>query len=139
MLIEPTYWLRTNQIDEGIVTLERAFAVEPRADVAFSYGNALVSRSKGKDLEISIQVLTGIDLSSVVPPMRHGICCRPVPERDRAASDSGIDPLLAWLSCPQPRRIQESGNFTGEFSGSPVEQDHTFKLSNNKIASLEIR
>jgi tetratricopeptide (TPR) repeat protein len=63
----------TNQIDEGIVTLERAFAVEPRADVAFSYGNALFSRSKGKDLEISIQVLTGIDLSSVVPPMRHGI------------------------------------------------------------------
>jgi uncharacterized protein (TIGR02246 family) len=27
----------------------------------------------------------------------------------------------------------------GEFPGSPVELDHIFKLSNNKIASLEIR
>src|SRR6266436_4882237 len=28
---------------------------------------------------------------------------------------------------------------TGEFPGSPVELDYIFKLSNNKIASLEIR
>ena len=28
---------------------------------------------------------------------------------------------------------------TGEFPGTPVELDHTFKLSNNKIVSLEIR
>jgi len=28
---------------------------------------------------------------------------------------------------------------TGEFPGSPVELDHIFRLSNNKIASLEIR
>ena len=28
---------------------------------------------------------------------------------------------------------------TGEFPGSPVELDHIFELSNNKIASLEIR
>src|SRR5882724_5473433 len=28
---------------------------------------------------------------------------------------------------------------TGGFPGSPVELDHIFKLSNNKIASLEIR
>ena len=28
---------------------------------------------------------------------------------------------------------------TGEFPGSPVELGHIFKLSNNKIASLEIR
>ena len=28
---------------------------------------------------------------------------------------------------------------TGEFPGNPVELDHIFKLSNNKIASLEIR
>ena len=27
----------------------------------------------------------------------------------------------------------------GEFPGSPVELDHIFKLSNNKIAALEIR
>jgi hypothetical protein len=28
---------------------------------------------------------------------------------------------------------------TGKFPGSPVELDHIFKLSNDKIASLEIR
>ena len=28
---------------------------------------------------------------------------------------------------------------TGKFPGSPVELDHVFKLSNNKIVSLEIR
>ena len=28
---------------------------------------------------------------------------------------------------------------TGEFPGSPVELDHIFKFSNNKIVSLEIR
>src|SRR5579864_5882978 len=28
---------------------------------------------------------------------------------------------------------------TGKFPGSPVELDHIFKLSNNKIVSLEIR
>jgi len=28
---------------------------------------------------------------------------------------------------------------TGEFPGSPVELDHIFKLSKNKIVSLEIR
>lgn len=61
------------QIDEGIVTMERAFAIEPRADVGFSYGNALFNRAKGKDLEIATQVLKGIDLASVVPQMRHGI------------------------------------------------------------------
>ena len=28
---------------------------------------------------------------------------------------------------------------TGEFPGGPVELDHIFKLSNDKIVSLEIR
>lgn len=62
-----------DQIDEGVTTMERAFAVEPRADVAFNYGNALFNRAKGKDLEIATQVLKSIDLASVVPQMRHGI------------------------------------------------------------------
>src|SRR5260221_8988180 len=31
------------------------------------------------------------------------------------------------------------GRLTGELPGSPIELDHIFKLSNNKIASLEIR
>ena len=46
----------------------------------------------------------------------------------------------------QPINVQTHGDkvtvrarLTGEFPGSPVELDHIFKLSNDKIASLEIR
>jgi uncharacterized protein (TIGR02246 family) len=46
----------------------------------------------------------------------------------------------------QTIKVQVNGNdvtvrarLTGEFPGSPVELDYIFKLSNNKIASLEIR
>ena len=46
----------------------------------------------------------------------------------------------------QPTKAQRHGDkvtvrvrLTGEFPGSPVELDHIFRLSNNKIASLEIR
>src|SRR3984893_3309648 len=35
--------------------------------------------------------------------------------------------------------VTVSARLPGEFSGSPVELDHIFKLSNDKISSLEIR
>jgi tetratricopeptide (TPR) repeat protein len=57
---------------EGISTLERAFAIEPRADIAFLYGKALFARSSGNDLKASVAVLSGIDLRTVVPMARHG-------------------------------------------------------------------
>lgn len=36
-------------IGESISSLERAYAIEPRADVALDYGRALLSRSTGTD------------------------------------------------------------------------------------------
>src|SRR5260370_42559673 len=36
-------------------------------------------------------------------------------------------------------KVTVRARLTGEFPGSPVELDHIFKLSNDKIASLEIR
>ena len=36
-------------------------------------------------------------------------------------------------------KVTVRARLTGEFPGSPVELDNLFKLSNNKIASLEIR
>ena len=36
-------------------------------------------------------------------------------------------------------KVTVRARVTGEFPGSPVELDHIFKLSNDKIASLEIR
>jgi tetratricopeptide (TPR) repeat protein len=67
-----------NQIDDGIASLERAYAVDPRADVAFNYGNALFNRSKNKDLEIAAEVLTGIEMATVVPMMRHAVAVQTV-------------------------------------------------------------
>src|ERR1700682_2957421 len=39
----------------------------------------------------------------------------------------------------QGGKVNVRVRLTGEFPGSPVELDHIFKLSNDKIASLEIR
>jgi len=39
----------------------------------------------------------------------------------------------------QGDKVNVRVRLTGEFPGSPVELDHIFKLSNDKIASLEIR
>ena len=39
----------------------------------------------------------------------------------------------------QGDKVTVRARLTGEFPGSPVELDHIFKLSNDKIASLEIR
>ena len=36
-------------------------------------------------------------------------------------------------------RVTVRAKLTGQFPGSPIELDHIFKLSNGKIASLEIR
>jgi ketosteroid isomerase-like protein len=36
-------------------------------------------------------------------------------------------------------KVTVRARLTGEFPGSPVELDHIFRLSNDKIASLEIR
>jgi ketosteroid isomerase-like protein len=39
----------------------------------------------------------------------------------------------------QGDKVTVRARITGEFPGSPVELDHIFELSNDKIASLEIR
>jgi len=57
-------------LGEGIVSLRRAFSIEPRADIAFHYGKALFERSKENDLQMSVQVLAAIDLSSLWSDIR---------------------------------------------------------------------
>jgi tetratricopeptide (TPR) repeat protein len=59
-------------IGESISSLKKAYALEPRADVAHDYGRALLSRSTGDDLKAAISSLTGIDLKTVFPMFRHG-------------------------------------------------------------------
>src|SRR5216683_7466999 len=72
----------------------------------------------------------------------------------RGGDYSGRDAIRQWKQAADEKyryvlqmvNAQTHGNdvtvrarLTGEFPGSPVELDHIFKLSNNKIASLEIR
>jgi tetratricopeptide (TPR) repeat protein len=54
-----------NQINEGISSLDKAYQLDPRADVAFMYGRALFIRGNGIDLETAAKVLCGIDLERV--------------------------------------------------------------------------
>jgi tetratricopeptide (TPR) repeat protein/transcription elongation GreA/GreB family factor len=65
-------------LGESVSNLERAYAIDPRADVALDYGRALLSRSVGDDLKTSINVLTGIDLKTVFPMFRHGFAIQTV-------------------------------------------------------------
>ena len=68
--------------------------------------------------------------------------------------DSGRDSIRQWKQAADAKyryvlqtvNVQKFGDLvtvrarlTGEFPGSPVELDHIFKLSKNKIVSLEIR
>jgi uncharacterized protein (TIGR02246 family) len=73
---------------------------------------------------------------------------------DEGQEHRGHDSIRKWKQAAdvkyryvlQTIKVQADGDdvtvcalLTGEFPGSPVELDHIFKLSNKKIASLEIR
>lgn len=124
-----------DQIDDGIVTMERAYAVEPRADVAFNYGNALFNRAKGKDHEIAIQVLKSIDLTSIVPQMRHGIALLTV---RTFIKTSDWDPADQYLDEIENRLTPESIlSFRGflAYSRGESKRAETFALDAQKALS----
>jgi ketosteroid isomerase-like protein len=58
----------------------------------------------------------------------------------KQAADAKYRYVLEMISA-QTRgdKVIVRARLTGKFPGSPVELDHVFKLSNDKIASLEIR
>lgn len=73
---------------------------------------------------------------------------------DEGADYRGRDSILQWKRSAdakyrytmKPLSADANGNevtvrarLTGDFPGSPVELNHIFRLSNDKIASLEIR
>src|SRR6266853_131956 len=73
---------------------------------------------------------------------------------DGSVYDEGRDSIRQWKQevdtkyryLLQPINVQTHGDkvtvrarLTGEFPGIPIELDHIFSLSNDKIASLEIR
>jgi hypothetical protein len=57
-----------------------------------------------------------------------------------AAADAKYNYILAPLGVrAKENKVTVRARFTGDFPGSPIDLDHIFTLSNNKIASLEIR
>ncbi len=63
--------LEKDQFEDAAKTLERLYASDRRADIAFFYGNALLATNKDANVELAFDVLTGIDMATVNPQMRH--------------------------------------------------------------------
>ncbi len=115
----------SDQIGEGIASLEHAFAVEPRADVAFSYGNALFTRAKSGDLEIAIEVLTGIDLTSVIPVMRPAIATLALrsllKKKEWDKAKLYLDRIGSQIS---PESLASLYGYLAHYQGTPQEAEH---------------
>jgi tetratricopeptide (TPR) repeat protein len=71
LLVQSHVQMEKDQFEDAAKTLERLYASDRRADIAFSYGNALLATNKDADVELAFDVLTGIDMATVNPQMRH--------------------------------------------------------------------
>ena len=61
-------------------------------------------------------------------------------QRWKAAADAKYSYVLVPLGVHSDgNKVTVRARLTGDFPGSPVELDHVFTLSNDEIASLEIR
>ena len=132
-----------DQIGEGIASLERAFAVEPRADVAFNYGNALFTRAKGSDLEIAIEVLTGIDLTGVIPAMRPAIATQALrsllKKKNWDKAGLYLDRIESQLS---PESLASLRGFLAHYQGLPQEAErHALQAQSllSAVSSIEVK
>jgi tetratricopeptide (TPR) repeat protein len=71
LLAQAHVQMEKDQFEDAIKTLEGAYAFDQRADIAFSYSNALLATNKDSNVELAVEVLTGIDMATVNPQMRN--------------------------------------------------------------------
>lgn len=71
LLVQAHVQIEKDQFEDAVKTLERAYAFDQRADIAFSYGNALLATNKDANVELAVRVLTGMDMATVNPQMRN--------------------------------------------------------------------
>ena len=113
-----------DQIGEAIGALERAYAIESRADVAFSYGNALFTRSRGNDLDVAVKVLVAIDLTTVVPNMRPAIATQTlrslIKREDWKEGYSYLDRSEAYLAA---ETVSSLRGYLAHYQGVPEEAE----------------
>jgi tetratricopeptide (TPR) repeat protein len=133
----------TAQPDAGIASLERAYSVEDHAEVAFNYGNALLTRSKDKDLEIAIEVLTAVDLSTVVPMMRHPVATQTLralmKKQDWARGHQYLDSVSGLI---EPDSEAVLRGLLAHYEGLPKEAEHyalKCQSSLSSSSSLELK
>ena len=100
-------------------------------------GAACFAAEEAKDADALSRCFTD---DGIVHDEGQDYCGREAIRKWKQAADTKYRYVL------EPINAQEHGDkvtvrarLTGEFPGSPVELDHIFRLSNDKIASLEIR
>ncbi len=71
LLAQAHVQIEKDQFEDAVKTLERLYVLDRRADIAFSYGNALLATNKDAKVELAVDVLTGIDMATVNPQMRN--------------------------------------------------------------------
>lgn len=113
-----------DQIGEGIGALERAYAIEPRADVAFSYGSALFSRARGNDLDLAVKILLAIDLTTVMPTMRPAIATQTlrslIKKEDWKEGSSYLDRSESYLAA---ETVSSLRGYLAHYQGLPEEAE----------------
>jgi hypothetical protein len=128
---------------ESILSLERAYAIDPRADIALHYGRALLSRSIGDDLKTSIDVLTGIDLKTVFPMFRHGFAIQTVQailrDKDCERARDYIDSIGGFLVPESMSLLRGLVAFAGGDSEAAERQAVTTKSLLNPSTDIEIK
>jgi tetratricopeptide (TPR) repeat protein len=126
-----------DQIGEAIGALERAYAIESRADVAFSYGNALFTRSRGNDLDVAVKVLVAIDLTTVVPNMRSAIATQTlrslIKREDWKEGYSYLDRSEAYLAA---ETVSSLRGYLAHYQGVPEEAERCALEAQSLLSSV---
>ena len=107
--------LEKDQFEDAVKTLERLYAFDRRADIAFSYGNALLATNKDANVEIAVDVLTGIDMATVNLQMRNTLAFTTV---RAAVKIQRWDRIREFLTSMEPHVAAESVEALAGFCGS---------------------
>jgi tetratricopeptide (TPR) repeat protein len=132
-----------SQPEAGIALLERAYAVGNDAEVALFYGNALLTRSRDKDLDIAVEVLTGIDLGTVVPLMRHSVALQTLralmEKRDWGRGSQYLDSASQYLEADSEAALRGT---LAHYQGLQQDAEEYARRSRSRLSassSLELK
>ncbi len=110
----------SNKVDQGIVTLEKAFRANARADIAFMYGRALLSKGRVEDLDAAVRILTGIDLEQVPFSLRSATSLQAVnsliKKKDWGAAYTYLERIKPFI---EPSMVETLFGTVAHYQGAP--------------------